>query len=142
MVEGTMQEKACNLWIEPAEYRCIPTTGALTGDGAAIMDSGLALEAKQRFTDLDVDLGRLIASRGNHVHLVRPGLVSFPIKQYQWSGVILDIVQRSARQLCDLVGDAKTLLPRPVTAEDDVPWEEIAKVLSILPDNVIVIQHA
>ena len=137
-----MQEKACNLWIEPADYRCIPTTGALTGDGAAIMDSGLALEAKQRFHDLDVDLGRLIASRGNHVHVIRPGLVSFPIKQYQWSGMSLEIVQRSARQLCDVVGDAKTLLPRPATAEDDVSWEEVAKVLSFLPDNVIIIQHA
>ena len=94
-----MNEKACNLWLEPAEYRCIPTTGALTSDGGAVMDSGLALEAKQRFRDLDVDLGRLVAARGNHVHLVRPGLVSFPVKQYQWSGTRLDIVQRSAHEL-------------------------------------------
>jgi hypothetical protein len=136
-----MQEKVCNLWIEPADYRCIPTTGALTGDGAAIMDSGLALEAKLRFHDLDVDLGRLIASRGNHVHLIRPGLVSFPIKQYQWSGMSLQIVERSARQLRDLVGDAKTLLPRPVNPEDEIDWQDVAKVLSFLPDNIIVIQH-
>ena len=136
-----MNEKACNLWLEPAEYRCIPTTGALTSDGGAVMDSGLALEAKQRFRDLDVDLGRLVAARGNHVHLVRPGLVSFPVKQYQWSGTRLDIVQRSAHELCALVGDAKTLLPRPTSGEDDVPWDEVAKVLSFLPDNILVIKH-
>lgn len=136
-----MQEKVCNLWIEPADFRCIPSSGALARDGTAIMTSKIALEAKQRYTDLDVDLGRLLASRGNHVHLLRPGLVSFPIKQFQWSGVTLDIVRRSANELSALVGEAKTLLPRPELGDDDVAWEEVAKALSTLPDNIVVIRH-
>ena len=137
-----MKEKVCDLWLEPADYRCIPTSGARAGDGAAIMETGIPLQAKQRFRDIEYDLGRLLASRGNHVHLLRPGLVSFPIKQYQWSAVSLEVVKRSANELCTLVGDMKTLLPRPTAEEQTVPWEEVAKVLSFLPDNILVISHA
>ncbi len=136
-----MIEKVCNLWLEPAEYRCIPTCGAVGPDGSAIMESALAVEAVQRFHDLEIDLGRLLASRGNHVHLVRPGLVSFPVKQYQWSGVVVDIVRRSAQELCELVGDAPTLLPRPTHGEANASWEEVVPALTSLPDNIIVIQH-
>lgn len=136
-----MIEKAGNLWLEPAEYRCIPTSGAIVG-GVALLDSPIAIEAKQRFNDLDSDLARLLASRGNHVHVLRPGVVSFPVKQYQWSGPNLDIIRRSASELVAIVGDAKTLLPRPVGPGDSVTWEQVQPLLAALPDNIIVIRHA
>lgn len=135
-----MKEMVCDLWVEPAEYRCIPTSGALDGDGNAIMDAGVALEAKNRFHDIQVDLGRLIASRGNHVHLIRPGTVSFPVKQFEWSGVNVQIVQRSAQELCSLVGDAKTLLPHPAGKEDSSGWAELTAALATLPDNIIIVK--
>lgn len=135
-----MIEKRCNLWIESAEYRCIPTTGATAG-GAAVMDRGIAKEAADRFAGLDLDFGRLLASRGNHVHLLRPGLLSFPIQQYLWSGPNLAIIERSVNELIPIVGNAKTLLPRPGCGPGELPWEEVAKVLARLPDNVIVIEH-
>jgi hypothetical protein len=137
-----MVEKVCNLWIEPADWRCIPTTGATNDEGAAVLDVGVAKEAADRFHALDVDLGRLLTSRGNHVHEIRPGLLSFPIKQYVWSGVSLQTLERSANELIEIVGEAKTLLPRPPLGPNDPPWDEVAKVLSALPDNVIVIRHA
>lgn len=136
-----MNEKVCNLWLESAEYRCIPTIGAITAAGEAIMDTGLAKEAVQRFQGVEVDLGRFIASRGNRVHLLRPGIVSFPIQQYEWSGPNLQIIERSARQLAELVGEAKTLLPRPGCGPGELSWEQVSPALSSLPDNVIVIQH-
>ena len=135
-----MIEKTCNLWIEPAEYRCIPVSGALR-EGCAILDSGVALEAAKKFQGIEQDLGRLIASRGNHVHLIRPGLVSFPVKQYEWARPSLELIGRSARELAALVGTAKTLLPRPGCGPGELTWEEVSKVLASLPDNVIVIQH-
>lgn len=136
-----MQQKTCNLWIEKADYRCVLTTGALTSEGAAIMDSATAKQAAERFADLDVDLGRLLASRGNHVHLIRQGLVSFPVKQYQWSGLNLPIIKRSGKQLQTLVGDAKTLVPLPQCGPDDPSREEIAEALSFLPDNILLVNH-
>ena len=137
-----MIEKVCNLWLESADWRCIPSLGATTPEGAAIMTAAVALEAAEQYHNIDVDLGRLLTSRGNHVHELRPGLVSFPIKQYEWSGLDLKIIGRSGRELAEIVGDAKTLLPRFNTAASDPPWEEIAKALAFLPDNVIAIQHS
>jgi hypothetical protein len=134
-------EKVGNLWIESAQYRCIPTSGAVE-DGEAVIESGVALEATRKFDGLRVDLGRLITSRGNHVHLLRPGLLSFPVSQYKWSGPAIPIIERSAHQLAELVGDAKTLLPRPGCGPGELAWEEVAKVLAFLPDNVIVLQHS
>lgn len=136
-----MIEKVGNLWLEPAEYRCIPSSGAIVG-GVAVLDSTIGMEAKQRFNDLDVDLGRFLASRGNHVHVLRPGVLSFPIKQYQWSGPVLDIIRRSVSELAAVVGGAKTLLPQPVGPGDGVTWEQVQPLLAALPDNIIVIRHA
>ena len=136
-----MIEKACNLWMETATYRCVPTSAAVNDDGEAVMDSGIAKEATSRFSGLALDLGRLLASRGNHVHLVRPGIVSFPIKQYQWSKPDLMIIQRSARELCELVGDEKTLLPRPGCGQGELSWEQVSQALGTLPDNIVVVEH-
>lgn len=105
------------------------------------MDSGVALEAKQRFAGIESDLGRLIASRGNHVHLIRPGIISFPIQQFAFAGPSLQVIARSAQELRELVGNAITLLPRPGTEAGGLDWERVSEALRLLPDNVIVIQH-
>lgn len=133
-----MIEKACDLWIEPAEYRCILTSAAVAG-GEAVLETPSARTAATRFAGLALDLGRLITARGNHVHVLRPGLCSFPIKQYQWAGPSLQIIERSARELAEIVGTAKTLLPRPGCGDGELKWEDVAKALAFLPDNVIIV---
>ena len=137
-----MVEKDCNLWQERAEFLCIPTSGAVADDGTAIMDTPIAREAAKRFRGLEVDLGRLITSRGNHVHLIRPGVLSFPVKQFQWSRPTVQVIERSAAELAALVGDKKTLLPRPGCGPGELAWDEVAQALASLPDNVVVVQHA
>jgi len=137
-----MQEKVCDIWLEPGEFRCLPTSGALTSSGEAVLDARVAREAAQRYQGLAADLGRLIAARGNHVHLIRPGLVSFPVRQYEWAKPTTEIIERSARELAALVGTAKTLLPRPGCEEGQLTWEMVAPVLSFLPDNIIVVRRA
>ncbi len=137
-----MKERTCNLWTEKADYRCIPTTGATDGEGAAVMDSGLAAQAARRFQGLAVDLGRLLTASGNHVHVIRPGLLSFPVQQYAWSGPSLQVIARSAKELVSIVGEAVTLLPRPGCEAGGLAWDEVSKVLADLPDNIIVVQHS
>lgn len=135
-----MIEKVCNLWIEKADYRCIPCSGAVE-EGEAVMKSGIALDASKKYPSLPGDLGRVLTSRGNHVHEIRPGMLSFPVKQYEWQAIQIPIVARSANELKELVGDKKTLLPRPHLTPNDPPWEKIAEALGELPDNIIVVQH-
>ena len=136
-----MIEKTCNLWSERADFRCIPTTGATASDGSAVMDQGIALEAAQRYRGLEIDLGRLLTSRGNHVHQLRAGLLSFPIQQYVWSGPSLQVIRQSAEELCAIVGDALTLLPCPVDGKSSLTREQVTEALASLPDNIVLIQH-
>lgn len=136
-----MIEKVCNLWLEPAEYRCIPISGALTPDGLAILDGALGAEAAKRFEGLELDLGRIIASRGNHVQHIGRGLVAFPVKRFQFAKPGLPVIQRSVEELVALVGGAKTLLPRPGCEPGELAWEDVSKLLTGLPDNIIVVQH-
>ena len=133
-----MIEKACNLWIEPADYRCILTSAAVA-NGEAVLESRSARVAGERFAGLAADLGRMLTARGNHVHLIRPGLCSFPIKQYQWSGPDLQLITRSARELAELVGAAKTLLPRPGCGDGELAWEDVSKAIAFLPDSVVAV---
>ena len=58
-----MKEMVGNLWLESAAFKCIPTTGTVLPDGSAVLDSRPAKEAAAKFQGLEVDLGRLIASR-------------------------------------------------------------------------------
>lgn len=136
-----MIEKRCDLWLEPAAYRCFPTSGAVNDEGEAILDSSVAKQAADKYSGLSTDLGRLITSRGNHVHEIRGGVLSFPVKQYQWAGPSLQVIERSARELMAIVGDEKTLLARPGCGPGELEWEKVAGVLSFLPDNIIVIEH-
>jgi hypothetical protein len=133
-----MIEKACNLWIEPADFRCILTSAAVA-NGEAVLESRSARAAGERFAGLAADLGRMLTARGNHVHVIRPGLCSFPIKQYQWSGPDLNLITRSARELAELVGAAKTLLPRPGCGDGELAWEAVSKALAFLPDTIVAV---
>lgn len=136
-----MIEKTCNFWLETTDYRCILTSGAVA-DGEAVLESRSALEAAKQFTGLAADLGRMLTARGNHVHVIRPGLCSFPIKQFQWSAPSLQVIERSAHELVALVGEAKTLLPRPGCGEGELGWDAVGPALGFLPDNIIVVQPA
>ncbi|MBN2448701.1 MAG: ADP-ribose-binding protein [Phycisphaerae bacterium] len=136
-----MIEKTCNLWLERADYRCFLNSGATTGDGEAELETPSALEASKRFTGLALDLGRMLQSRGTHVHLVRPDLIAFPVKQFKWSKPDLKVIARSAQELTELVGDKTTLLPRPGCGQNELTWEEVSPVLASLPDNIIIVNQ-
>ena len=114
-----MVEKFCNLWAEPAKYRCIPTDGTVS-KGEAVLNSE-------------------ITSRGNHVQIIRPEIVAFPIKQYEFQDIVLEIVKRSAQELIELVGNNVTLLPRFLSKEHTA-YQEIENLLISLPDNIIVVK--
>lgn len=61
----------------------IPTNGFVTGRGKGVMGRGLALQAKQRFPEIEQRLGDLIWSEGNIVGYILDGpvkLLSLPVK--------------------------------------------------------------
>lgn len=148
-----MIEVTGNLWTyEPADARCITTNGDVRKDGRAVMGRGCAYEAKERYPDIQMDLGRCLTRAGNHVHeLIKIDnwvLLTFPVKHHWNDQADLDLICRSALELMryldhDEIGLKHVLLPRPGCGNGRLRWEDVRTVLyPILDDRVYVIDRA
>lgn len=110
----------------------ITTNGSLTRDGRAILGRGCARQAGERFPDLPQILGELIKTKGNHVHDLGNGLVSFPVEDSAWSLPDLRLIARSAAELCDLAdreGLEFVVVPRPGCGGGGLHWPEVRPML-------------
>jgi hypothetical protein len=147
-----MLEANGDLWVLPADARCITTNGYVKADGAAVMGRGCALEARERFPGVDMLLGHRITKAGNHVHILpvdtraRWELVSFPVKHHWREKADLDLIARSCAELTELIegeGWERVLLPRPGCGNGQLSWEgEVRPLISyLLDDRVVVIDR-
>ncbi len=138
-----MRECAGNLW----GYRgravvAITTNGSITADGRAVMGRGCARQAAEHFPDLPRLLGRLLQLKGNHVHLLGEGLVSFPVEETAWSLPDMRLIRRSAeelRALADREDWPLVVVPRPGCGGGGLVWEEVGPLLADLFDDRFVV---
>ena len=100
--------------------------------GASPMLHGCARQAAKRFPDLPAVLGRLIEEHGNHVHLLREGLVSFPV-EHGWMEVpdprLIARSGRELRRLADRHPWPKIVVPRPGCGGGGLVWQEEVRPL-------------
>jgi len=139
-----MLELQSDFWRTEADYRCITTNGDLRINKRAIMGAGVALQARSRYPELEVTLGKLLIERGNHVHLLGHNLISFPTKVHWNLNSDLDLIMRSARELVDLVNtlpDARqVLMTRPGCGMGRLSWPVVKQSIApILDDRFIVV---
>lgn len=138
-----MKEVTGDLWTYPADVRVITTNGTVKRNGEAVMGRGCAAEAKQRWPKLPRELGRLIRSDGNHVHvLVTPEslpfrLASFPVKHSWYEKADLDLIERSAEELLDIASNLGNVfvLPRPGCGNGKLSWGDVRPVLEEMLDD-------
>jgi hypothetical protein len=110
----------------------ITTNGSLTSDGRAIFGQGVARQAALRFPELAYKLGSLINKNGNHVFDLGAGMVSFPVEETPWSLPDPRIIARSAlelRQLADLSGWERIIVPRPGCGGGGLAWKDVKPLL-------------
>lgn len=148
-----MKEVTGNLWDLPADALCITTNGFVKSNGKAVMGRGCALEAKQRYPQIDWYLGQFIKQYGNVPVCIKsndptpPYIFSFPVKHVWWEAADLQLIEQSARELMkilDALPQIKTiLLPRPGCGNGKLKWEDVKKVIEpILDDRVMVVTFA
>jgi len=76
-----------NMWdyLGIADVICITSNGFVKSSGRAVMGRGCALEAKNRFKDIDLALGYHIEEYGNVPGIIhkygKTNIVSFPVKR-------------------------------------------------------------
>ncbi len=110
----------------------VTTNGHVTKEGVAVLGRGCARQAGERFPDLSLRLGRLLATGGNHVYHLGDGIVSFPVEESPWSLPDLRLIRRSAgelKALTDAQGWNSVIVPRPGCGGGGLNWREVRPLL-------------
>ena len=139
-----MKEIVGNLWdyYDMDHVLCITTNGFVKANGECVMGRGCAKEATERVPGIAKRLGALINRRGNLVHWLNTGIVSFPVKHVWWEKGDKALIISSAEQLAreaDNLRQKWFVLPRPGCGNGGLKWAEVKEWISFLPDNVHVI---
>ncbi|WP_432822170.1 ADP-ribose-binding protein [Trichloromonas sp.] len=140
-----MKEVVGNLWDYLGRVPvCITTGGMVTPRGDCAMPRGCARQARDRFPELSGQLGRLIREKGNHVHDLDNGLVSFPVENSPFDVPGLGLIERSCAELLALVeerGWPQVLVPRPGCGGGGLQWHEVRPILQkYFDDRFLVIR--
>lgn len=140
-----------DLFEQKADAICLTTNGIVKDNGRAVMGRGCALQAKQRWENIDRRLGDLIQKNGNCCQMIfhnadhefQYAVVAFPVKHDWRDNADLSMIRRSALQLMEMVekhGWRRVILPKPGCGSGKLPWHEVRKVLlPILDERVAVI---
>ena len=81
-----MKEMRGNMFEIDCDVLCITTNGFVKSNGECVMGRGIAKQIQKYCPDIPRDLGNLIKTKGNNVHLIYdkyddiPAVVSFPVK--------------------------------------------------------------
>lgn len=141
-----MKEVFGDLWdylgIAPV---CITTGGMVTPRGECAMPRGCARQARDRFPELAGQLGRLIREKGNHVHELDGGLISFPVENSPFEVPGPGLIERSCGELLALVdnrGWPQVVVPRPGCGGGGLQWAEIKPILEKYFDDRFLIVSA
>jgi hypothetical protein len=138
-----MREIKGNLWDFEAEAVVITTNGTVKNNGECVMGRGCAREAADKFPGLAKELGELIEEFGNRVFALgghgERYLYTFPVKNNWWEIANLDLIERSTKQLFDLVDktykDNTIVLPRPGCGNGKLEWKEVKPILERYLDD-------
>ena len=139
-----MKEEQGDIW-EAYNAGCwivIPTNKCVKKNGEAVMGAGLALQAKQRFPCLALDLGEAIKDVGAYVYaFMRYRLIVFPVKDDWRANADLNLIEESCKQLLTVVNDSfvPIYLPRVGCGNGQLDWKDVKPILEKYLDERFVV---
>lgn len=127
-----------DMWTHTQDFDliCVTTNGTIRKNGAGVMGRGNAFEATKRFPQLEAQLGKHLRENGNHVGFIGIKLLAFPTKNEWHQKSDLDLIQRSCRELMEIVKreNCTVLLPRPGVGNGKLDWN--GQVLPLLEQEL------
>ena len=147
-----MKELRGNLWDYVDDgYIVITTNGAVNRKGECVMGRGTALQAKNRYPGVALELGNLIKKNGNHARLLctpklKYGLIAFPVKHHWQEPADPELISRSAWELVNLIMDAcntwnPTYMCRPGCGNGGLTWDNVKPLLGMLDDRFTIVDR-
>ena len=144
-----MKEIFGNIWEQDCDWLCITTNGVVKKDGRAVMGAGIALQAKQRYSNIDKILAEKIRERGNVVSsLLKDGkkwIISFPTKNDWRNQSDIELIKQSAidikKHFDRMKNKPKVLIPRPGCSNGGLDWKDVKVVLEkiLVNDQFVII---
>lgn len=155
-----MEESIGDLWELAADEATnavvITTNGFVKKNGEAVLGKGVALQARDRFPDLEARLGDRLTRFGNRPFRFRvaglgPDLVTLPTKPSHaadnrpgwFADSDLELITSGCTQLMEMADKFKwnrVILPRPGVGAGRLSWNDVrARLVDILDDRFIVI---
>ena len=126
----------------------ITTNGTVKSNGEAVMGRGVALQAKQRFSDLPIILGNNIKTFGNKAFILGKGVTTLPVKHNWWEKADLTLIEESTKELRNLFVTVITEYPipiylvRPGCGNGGLDWGDVRPILEkYLDDRFVVVQR-
>lgn len=142
-----------DFWSEIADAYVITTNGTVNSQGRCVMGRGIALQAKNRFPGIDLQLGRLIKHWGNRVHYLGPwtradgvshNIFSFPVKHAWNEKADLELIKKSAEVLAEEAPTwmYKIVMVRPGCGNGGLSWDDVKPAITpFLNQRFIVIER-
>lgn len=119
------------------ENICITTNGTIKKDGRAVIGAGCALEAKNRFTNIDALIGKHLKNNSNIPTLLRlkdtkdgkyKNIITFPVKhswQFQAHMGLIRASMYHVNVLAKAFGLEEIYIPRPGCGNGQLNWHEV-----------------
>lgn len=131
-----MIEATGNIWTVEADATCVTTNGIVKRNGEAVMGAGIALQAKNRYPNLPMQLAKRLLLFGNHVFIITQpdgrNIATFPTKHDWKLDSSLTLIENSCEELVELVnkrGWSKVVLTRPGCANGKLSWSDVKPIL-------------
>lgn len=126
----------------------VTTNGTVKRNGCLVMGRGVALQAKNHVPSIDLILGDHVETDGNICAFICADLerkiFSFPVKDNWWERANLKLIASSTAQLkvyAEKHPDQIFYLPKPGCGNGGLQWSDVEEILSILPDNVYIVDY-
>lgn len=147
-----MRERFCELFDEPAQYKCITTNATIKVNGRAVMGAGCAGQLESMYPEAPRALADQIKKYGNTVNVLleRKGVtyLMFPVKTNWYEDADTGLIKASAQALmawayANTSSEDEILLPRPGCGNGHLDWESQVKpvIEPILSDQIVVVYN-
>lgn len=142
-----MKEVKGDIWdCHDRGHWIVITTNSVVNSSRAVMGKGIALEAKERFSELPILLGEKLTRWGNHVYLFRPPirLITFPTKEDWRLNSLPTLIAQSAFELMMMwkgsIRQPTIYMPRPGCGNGGLDWKDVKPILErYLDDRFVVV---
>lgn len=157
-----MYEYTGDFWQYPADVYIITTNGAVKKDGKAVMGAGIARQARDKYSGMDLVLGSLIKSKGNKPFVLGSitkdipdeyaYLITLPVKHHWKQKADLKLIKNSLLLLEDEIKFVEAnsgkfietiVMVRPGCGNGGLEWSEVKPLCEKYLDNryVIINKH-